>query len=803
MTREKLLRNEPHQISDHVEKSPATALALALVVKGFPPKPEYRKSRYASGADPKKIRKDYVDAYQAVISEANKIAASGQDDYLKAISQMEAVVRREIYRLREGTEDEHGVKRRDSYNQTANQLVSYHKRLNSSYRKTSFNRVMREAVAEIEKSGDKTIQDVALSVLEGATLPSAMGKSSSRKKFDVAAAYVSHAERAGGPPAPAKSATEATAYMVGKVGLRGVQFGNSVTDKEREHHATMAASALLDLADVTGLPIDAISLGGNLGLAIGARGRAGALAHYEPDSRVINLTRKKGVGSLAHEWAHAFDHELNGGKGAMFSNSVRVETKFERIDGAYVSSPNEERSSKVGKAMLSVQDAFRSSGFFERMSTHVNENKLFSPKEKQYWKSELEMFARCFERHVQAKLEGNSRKNTYLSGIETKSYKSGGLWPTDDEVKKMEPAFDALMDAYRTDRLGVADRVKYSTADRHAFIMRYLAETRQQYRAADANSAKGESQVVTGSKGDRGHFVTIDGHPVFIEASTGKINRGPRHMKGKHAKTVPGRRTTRSKRIQSDRSGDRDSPGQIGAFGDGFGGDLVRSTKTQSKLNLDAKGPPKFKPITRIDHAIVDEVGDDPEDVDFFRELMGDAHQMLSSEAEDTNHDLRQLLSNFGYSGKKTSQIVQAVRRSHNKGGDADHIPKFDEMVDMARRSYPHLLATHQGESFGAGDDESALYDRLKQGFEKPVTKTDPAVLKLAREMFDARGGGQGHDYDYDYDASFDPDDEWAPKVKPEEDPDFVPFSVPFSDVLVERFQAAFLQAKPLTPAWR
>ena len=104
--------------------------------------------------------------------------------------------------------------------------------------------------------------------------------------------YVSHAERKGGPNLKPKSATEATSYLINELGMRGVQWGNSVSDDERKHHAIQLAGAMLDLGDLTGLPLEALSLGGKLGIAIGARGKGRALAHYEPDSKVINLTRK-------------------------------------------------------------------------------------------------------------------------------------------------------------------------------------------------------------------------------------------------------------------------------------------------------------------------------------------------------------------------------------------------------------------------------------------------------------------------------------------------------------------------------
>lgn len=47
-----------------------------------------------------------------------------------------------------------------------------------------------------------------------------------------------------------------------------------------------------------------------LAIAFGSRGRGKALAHYEPGRVVINLTKMKGAGSLAHEWGHAFDDYL-------------------------------------------------------------------------------------------------------------------------------------------------------------------------------------------------------------------------------------------------------------------------------------------------------------------------------------------------------------------------------------------------------------------------------------------------------------------------------------------------------------
>jgi hypothetical protein len=95
-------------------------------------------------------------------------------------------------------------------------------------------------------------------------------------------------------------------------GLRGVEFGNWNNQVERQGLMNDAFDALMDLADVLGVPPKAIGLNGDLALAFGARGHGlnSARAHYEMGRAVINLTKERGAGSLAHEWFHAMDHYL-------------------------------------------------------------------------------------------------------------------------------------------------------------------------------------------------------------------------------------------------------------------------------------------------------------------------------------------------------------------------------------------------------------------------------------------------------------------------------------------------------------
>ena len=96
--------------------------------------------------------------------------------------------------------------------------------------------------------------------------------------------------------------------FVRDLGFRGVEFGNWSAQDERQRIVNMAYDGLMDLAEIMGVPPKAMSLNGTLGMAFGARGGGRFAAHYEPGKLVINMTKIRGGGSMAHEWAHAMDH---------------------------------------------------------------------------------------------------------------------------------------------------------------------------------------------------------------------------------------------------------------------------------------------------------------------------------------------------------------------------------------------------------------------------------------------------------------------------------------------------------------
>lgn len=93
-------------------------------------------------------------------------------------------------------------------------------------------------------------------------------------------------------------------------GFREIDYGNYMSQADREHHTKALEEATHDLTEILGIDPKQASFNGRLGIAMGARGAGKAAAHYEPGRHAINLTKFAGGGSYAHEWGHALDDIL-------------------------------------------------------------------------------------------------------------------------------------------------------------------------------------------------------------------------------------------------------------------------------------------------------------------------------------------------------------------------------------------------------------------------------------------------------------------------------------------------------------
>lgn len=143
-------------------------------------------------------------------------------------------------------------------------------------------------------------------------------------------------------------------------GFRGVQFGNWNNQEERQVLLNSAYDAFFDLADVLDVPPTILSLNGELGIAFGARGKGRALAHFEPSYTVINLTKEKGAGSLAHEWLHALDNYLMI-KGGILSNKRNSEGYLVEMSAAikYMASNKEGNAIKNANLSDSIKNSLK------------------------------------------------------------------------------------------------------------------------------------------------------------------------------------------------------------------------------------------------------------------------------------------------------------------------------------------------------------------------------------------------------------------------------------------------------------
>uniref|UniRef100_UPI002608E5D8 LPD1 domain-containing protein n=1 Tax=uncultured Desulfovibrio sp. TaxID=167968 RepID=UPI002608E5D8 len=246
-------------------------------------------------------------------------------------------------------------------------------------------------------------------------------------------------------------------------GFRGVEFGNWVGNEQRQADLNNAFDALTDLAGVLGISSRAISLNGELGLAFGARGRGGKNpqnAHYETRRVVINLTRTRGAGSLAHEWLHALDNYFSRMQGKSFaeeylSDDPGVAQASHGEKPVYIhKTPRQE----IIEAWGLVRKAIRESGMRKRSDA------LDRLRTKPYWGTDVEMTARAFERYIIEKLRGRKASNDYLANIRSEEeWKAASgdrsyPYPTSDEMPAITAAFDNLFETIeerQTDR-GVA-----------------------------------------------------------------------------------------------------------------------------------------------------------------------------------------------------------------------------------------------------------------------------------------------------------------------------------------------------------
>jgi hypothetical protein len=207
-----------------------------------------------------------------------------------------------------------------------------------------------------------------------------------------------------GPDNPRRTNGNAKASdLVSALGMRGIEFGAYVGQKERQAVVNHTFDAFFDLCSILRLPAAGASFWGRAGLAFGSRGGAvpGASGHFEPGSWVVHLDRSGGAGVVAHEMGHALDAALaeaaGCARGVLLTEAVAAGWRGDTMAGLVAEISAATHRGRDGDESAFLRDA-RS---LERGS-------------RLYWTTPWEMFARLFEVWVYDTLAAQGRRNDFL-----------------------------------------------------------------------------------------------------------------------------------------------------------------------------------------------------------------------------------------------------------------------------------------------------------------------------------------------------------------------------------------------------
>ena len=241
--------------------------------------------------------------------------------------------------------------------------------------------------------------------------------------------------------------------MIATFGFSGIEYGKSMTQKDRETYLNEAYDGFLDLANVMNVPPQAMSLGGTLGLAFGSRGKGGrnaALAHFEPSNNAINLTRMKGAGSMAHEFGHALANYLfrlsRGVQGSRSPGDItdtldrQINRRQSQFEGGQLRQGVTDAIAFVLKSLryapVQPDDGNRRTSYYFQGAVNADNRKgSRGTQSEPYWASIKEMFARAFETYVDATLKDSDSefRNDFL--VRPDKLRA---WGTDVEDRRLE-----------------------------------------------------------------------------------------------------------------------------------------------------------------------------------------------------------------------------------------------------------------------------------------------------------------------------------------------------------------------------
>lgn len=256
---------------------------------------------------------------------------------------------------------------------------------------------------------------------------------------------LTHIKRTGGLLIPqsiidnAKNANVEENPIIQVFGFASVQFGNALSDKDAREHIKHFLGAMTDLAEILDIDIREINQLGGLSIAFASRGIGKFLAHYESIAKIINLTNRRGDGSLCHEWGHYLDNILTSmdGKNESIAMASKQEYTLSRTMGKV---SNFAENFEVRQVIEEIMSFIKRSDYYKQSSKMSSD----------YWIKPVELFARAFETYVYDKLKKAGRENNYLvsdkyfAAINLRSGDIIYVYPQNKERDALFALFDEL-----------------------------------------------------------------------------------------------------------------------------------------------------------------------------------------------------------------------------------------------------------------------------------------------------------------------------------------------------------------------
>lgn len=247
--------------------------------------------------------------------------------------------------------------------------------------------------------------------------------------------------------------------------LRGLQFGNWLSTEDKFDYLSAFWIGMNDLNSVLRFPRKNLGLNNRLGICFGSRGVANSKAHFHPRTIVINLNRymdntriekmtrflnSGGAGSMAHEYGHFLDAVY----GSQLERTPKVWYLADTATGVKKFQPNEIDPKKFPMrhqmAVIFEKLLWTKKGKVYVPTNYANRLlKISTAGGGDYYRKNVEIWARLFECYITLKMQKKGLTNTFLAKSPKYVESNSWIYVNSSELKKLEKEIDKLVTMFR------------------------------------------------------------------------------------------------------------------------------------------------------------------------------------------------------------------------------------------------------------------------------------------------------------------------------------------------------------------